>query len=127
MRFVQSPRILSVYYTSYKYTFLISIIHKRICPRQSGRQTRLPARYDDFVSSDTLVQQLLLLEDDEISIPLNDDTPFVSALHSIATTDAIIFSAESDNLTDPQSVAEAQRSKYWGEWLTAISDVHGPA
>jgi hypothetical protein len=36
------------------------------------RSTRLPDKYKDFVPSDSLVQQLLQLDDDEIDIPLDD-------------------------------------------------------
>jgi hypothetical protein len=86
------------------------------------RQTHLPSKYDNFVSSDTLIQQLLVLDDEELSVPLNDDTPFLSALHSIVTTDTIIFAVHEDDTSDPQSVAEAQCSKYWSEWLAAIHE-----
>ena len=67
-----------------------------------------------------MVQQLLVLDEEEFCVPLNDETSFLSALHSVAFTDAIIFAVHDDGASDPLSVAEAQRSKYWGEWLTAI-------
>ena len=94
----------------------------RNAPRRSTRQSRLPSKYDDFTSSDTLVQQLLQLDDEELSVPLHDETPFYSVLHSIASTDAILYSAHDEDASDPQSITEAKRSKYWTEWLSAIHE-----
>ena len=84
-----------------------------------------PSKYDDFVLSETLVQQLLALDsldEEELHVPLNNETPFLSAIHSVATTDTIIFAVHEDRASDPQSVADAQHSKYWGEWLATIHE-----
>jgi hypothetical protein len=66
--------------------------------------------------------QLSSLEDDEFSIPLDDDRSFLSTLHSVAVTDAILASLHDDDARDPQSIPEARRSKYWAEWLSAIQE-----
>ena len=55
-------------------------------------------------------------------MPLHDDVPFFSVLHSIATTDAILYSARDNDASDPLSVTEAKRSKYWTEWLSTIHE-----
>lgn len=86
------------------------------------RSSHLPDKYKDFVPSDTLVQQLLQLDDDEIDIPLDDETSFFSALHSVTSTDAIVCSLRDDDAADPQTIAEARRSRYWSEWLSAIHE-----
>jgi hypothetical protein len=94
---------------------VISPIHSR-----PVRSIRLPDKYKDFVPSDSLVQQLSQLDDDEIDVPLNDETSFFSALHSIASTNAILCSLQDDDATDPQNIAEVKHSQYWSEWLSAI-------
>jgi hypothetical protein len=66
--------------------------------------------------------QLSTLEDDEFSIPLDDDRSFLSTLHSVAVTDAILASLHDDDARNPQSIPEARRSKYWSEWLSAIQE-----
>ena len=72
---------------------------------------------------------MLSLDEEELDIPLDDNRPFLSVIHSIASSDAIIFSAHDDassdparcdDESDPQSISEARRSKHWTEWLSAI-------
>lgn len=72
---------------------------------------------------------MLSLDEEELDIPLDDNRPFLSVIHSIASSDAIIFSARDDasfdptrcdDESDPQSISEARRSKHWTEWLSAI-------
>ena len=85
------------------------------------RNIRLPPKYDDFVHSDTLVQQLLAVDDDDIIVPIDHDRPFTSVVDTISSTEAIICSLRDDDASDPQTVLEAKRSVYWAEWLSAIN------
>jgi hypothetical protein len=75
------------------------------------------------------------LDDSEIDLPLNEDFTLLSALHTIASTDAIlcslydegmddplISSLQDDDASDPLSIPEARRSQYWTEWLSAIHE-----
>jgi hypothetical protein len=48
--------------------------------------------------------------------------PFLSVIHSVASADALIYSLRDDDASDPQTVSEARRSKYWTEWLAAIHE-----
>jgi hypothetical protein len=88
------------------------------------RETRRPSRFDDYVDSDIIVQQLLCLDDDdsELSFPLEEESSFFSVVHSLASTDAILCSLHDDDASDPQTIAEAKRSKYWTNWLSAIHE-----
>ena len=86
------------------------------------RTSRFPQRYSDFVDSDSIVEQLTKLNDDEFSIPLDENRPFLSVIHSVASADALIYSLRDDNTSDPQTVSEARHSKYWTEWLAAIHE-----
>jgi hypothetical protein len=81
----------------------------------------LPSRYDDFIQSDVLVQQLLALDENEITVPIDNETTFTSAVNTLSSTDAIIHSLDDDSATDPQTILDAKRSKYWAEWLAAIN------
>jgi len=72
------------------------------------------------VASDPIVHNLLALDDDELTIPIDDQTPFASAVQSISATEALLCSVHDDDATDPDTIAEAQRSIYWTEWLAAI-------
>ena len=81
----------------------------------------LPSRYNDFVQSDTLIQQLLSLDNDEITVPINRDRLFTSAIDTVSSTDAIIHSLGDEEATDPQTLLDAKCSTYWAEWLTAIN------
>ena len=85
------------------------------------RNIRLPPKYDDFVHSDTLVQQLLAVDNDDIIVPIDHDRPFTSVVDTISSTEAIICSLRDDDASDPQTVLEAKQSVYWAEWLSAIN------
>ena len=86
------------------------------------RNVRLPKKYSDYVHSDTLVQQLLVLGEEEVSVQLNDETSFFSAISSVASTDALLCSLQDDGASDPSNISEARQSKYWTEWLSAIHE-----
>ena len=80
------------------------------------------------------------LDDDEIQLPLDENYTLLSALHTIASTDAIICSLcddsdpdplieepvicslRDDDASDPLSIPEARKSQYWTEWLSAIHE-----
>ena len=81
----------------------------------------MPSRYDDFIQSDVLVQQLLALDENEITVPIDNETTFTLAVNTLSSTDAIIHSLDDDSATDPQTILDAKRSKYWAEWLAAIN------
>ena len=88
------------------------------CPKC---MVHLPLRYNDFIQSDTLIQQLLSLDDDEITVPINCDWQFTLAINTVSSTDAIIHSLGDEEATDPQTLLDAKRSTYWAKWLTAIN------
>ena len=85
------------------------------------RITRLLPKYDDYVNSDTLIQQLLAGDNDDIAVPIDHDRPFTSVVDTISSTNAIICSLHDDDATDPQTIKEAKRSSYWAEWLSIIN------
>lgn len=86
------------------------------------RPVRLPQKYSDYVDSDTVVQQLLGLRDDELSLPVDNNLSFYSAIRSVASTDALLCSIQDNDATDPPNLSEAKKSKYWTEWLSAIHE-----
>ena len=86
------------------------------------RAIRPPSKYNDFVDSGTLVGQLVHLGDDEILIPIDDHIPFLTAIDAIATSDALLCSIRDESATDPATIAEARRSSYWTEWLSAMHE-----
>jgi hypothetical protein len=86
------------------------------------RAIQLPSRYNDFIDSDTVVQQLLLLDEDEITIPITDGIPLLSAINLISDADARACNLHDDNASDPGTVTEARQSKYWTEWLAAMHE-----
>ena len=91
-------------------------------PPRPRRNPHLPSKFRDFVRSDTLVTQLVALADDELAIPINQQTPFLSAVYAIASSDALLCSLQDDNVPDPTTVTDARRSLYWTEWLSAMQE-----
>ena len=99
-----------------------------------------PRKYADYVHPDSLILQLSQLDNDEIQLPLDENHTLLSALHTIASADAIlcslcdnndpdplidepfICSLRDDNASDPLSIPEARNSQYWTEWLSAIHE-----
>jgi hypothetical protein len=86
------------------------------------RTTHLPSKYNDYVNSDTIVQQLLTLDNDKLDIPLAESSPFFAVVHSLASSDAILCSVNDDEASDPHTIAKAKRSRYWTDWLSAIHE-----
>ena len=82
----------------------------------------LPPKYSNYVDSGSVVEQLLVLGDEELSLPLDDNLSFYSAIRSVTSTDALLCSIQDDNATDPPNIFEAKKSKYWTEWLSAIHE-----
>ena len=84
----------------------------------------MPSRYTDFVSSDSvdLVQQLLLLDDAEIDVPIDPQKSLLSLIDDIASSDAILCTLRDDDAPDPATISEARKSKYWTEWLAAMHE-----
>jgi hypothetical protein len=75
------------------------------------------------VDSDTLVQQLLQLDDEELAIPINDGTTsLASAVDVISSADTLLCPLQDDDASDPETVHAAKQSKYWSEWLSAIHE-----
>ena len=85
---------------------------------------RPPQKYTDYVDTDSLVLQLAELDDDEIRIPLDETFPLISALQTIASSNALLFSLHADDdpdpllyflhdddASDPLSIPEARQSK----------------
>jgi hypothetical protein len=78
------------------------------------------------VNSDAVVQQLLLLDDEEFTIPITDGTTLQSAIGLVSMADATAvghaYALRDDDASDPTTVTEAKRSKYWSEWLAAMHE-----
>lgn len=77
-------------------------------------------KYNNFVNPDAVVQQLLLLDEGEMTIPITDDNNFHSAINLVSIADACTSALWDDDTLDPSNVSEAKHSKYWSEWLTAM-------
>ena len=86
----------------------------------------MPSKYHDFLPTDTIVSQLLQLEDDELAIPLPDDFSSLSDIvPHILTANAILnlsINLAADNEPDPLTVKHAERSRFWNEWLAAMHE-----
>ena len=97
-----------------------------LCPSitRPKQRSKLPSKYLDYTDSQSIVNQLLQLDDEEASIPLpNDLSTLPHILSDISTADSILNVSINDGLTnkdDPPTVHHAQCSKFWGEWLAAI-------
>ena len=91
-------------------------------PTRPKHTIRLPPKYSNYVNSDSVVEQLLVLGDDELSLPLDSNLSFYLAICSVASTDALLCSIQDDDATDPPNISEAKKSKYWTEWLSAIHE-----
>jgi hypothetical protein len=92
-------------------------------PSRPKRAIRTPSKYNDFVPSDTLVDQLLQLDDEELAIPLTDGPESLPSVFAAVTrADDIICSIKDDDASDPETVREARHSKYWTEWLAAMHE-----
>ena len=89
------------------------------CPRCTAR---LPSWYTDFVSSDSdaLIQQLLILDNAEIDVPIDPEKSLLSAIDAIAFTNAILCTLHDDDAPDLATISEAHKFKYWTEWLAAM-------
>ena len=86
------------------------------------RNICVPQKYADFVDSGSLIEQLLVLGDKELSLPLDEGLLFFSTLSSVVCTDALLCSLHDDDTSDPPNISEARKSKYWIEWLSAIHE-----
>jgi hypothetical protein len=90
------------------------------------RHQTLPSKYADFIPSESIVEQLLALEDDEINIPLNDGPASADAIVSqILAADLALdntINTATEDEPDPPTIRHAQRSKYWSEWLASMHE-----
>jgi hypothetical protein len=78
------------------------------------------------VPSNTIIDQLLQLNEDELAIPLpNGPASAPNIIPHILQAD-LLFNDYANNLTDdehdPASVCHTQRSKYWSKWLAAMHE-----
>ena len=94
------------------------------------RITHLPSKYTDFVPSNIIVDQLLALDDEELTIPLpNGPSSIHDIVGNVLNADLIldniyINTSDTNNIEeqDPPTVRHTQRSKYWNEWLAAMHE-----
>jgi hypothetical protein len=94
-------------------------------PARPQRATQLPSRYTNFVPSSDIVNQLLAIDNDELTIPLPDGPNSAANIVShIMAADLILDEANNINADNdnPPTVRHAQRSKYWNEWLAAMHE-----
>lgn len=95
-------------------------------PTRPRRSITLPSRFNDFIPSNEIVDQLLQLDNDELLVPLPDGPS--SAEHIvplILQADLILdtsVNVTTDDDRDPPTVRHAERSKYWSEWLAAMHE-----
>ena len=117
------------------HTYIYSLVASAISHSRPTRVIHPPRKYADYLKTDSLILQLSELDDDEIRIPLDETFPLISALETVASTDALLFSLRADDdpdplayflhdddASDPLSIPEARQSKYWAEWLSAIQE-----
>ena len=99
---------------------------RHLIPNNVKRVNKPPTRYTDYVPSNTIVDQLLNLEDEELAIPLPNGLASAQQVVShileadLALESFANLSGELDD--DPPTVKHAQRSKYWNEWLAAMHE-----
>jgi hypothetical protein len=90
------------------------------------RNAQLPARYSGFVPSNTIVDQLLQLDEDELAIPLPDGPASAPDIIPLILQADLVFDKYANHVTDnerdPPSVRHAQCSKHWSEWLAAMHE-----
>ena len=95
-------------------------------PSRPKRSINLPSKYSDFLPTETIVSQLLQLEDDELTIPLSDDlSSLADIVPHILSADAVLdlsINLAADDEQDPPSIKHAERSKFWNEWLAAMHE-----
>jgi hypothetical protein len=76
--------------------------------------------------SNTIVDQLLQLDKDELAIPLPDSPASAPNIIPHILQANLLFNDYANNLMDdehdPASMHHAQRSKYWSEWLAAMHE-----
>src|SRR5260221_6283602 len=87
--------------------------------------THLLSWYADYVPSDTVILQLLKLDNDELAIPLPSGPTSASdvicnILQADLTLNRKIAHLASDDERDPPTVRHAQRSQHFGEWLATM-------
>lgn len=58
----------------------------------------------------------------ELAFPLEEESSVFSDIHSLASTDAILYSLHDDDTSNPQTIAGAKQSKYWIYWLSTIHE-----
>ena len=55
---------------------------------------RLPTKYSEYVDSDTVVKQLLVLGDDELSLPVDNNLSFYLAIRSVASCSLVFHTRQ---------------------------------
>ena len=90
------------------------------------RNAKLPAKYSDYIPSNDIVEQLLRLDDEELTLPLPDGPasahPIISHILEADLALDGVANLTTNNEPDPPSVRHAQRSRYWNEWLAAMHE-----
>jgi hypothetical protein len=86
---------------------------------------QLLSRYTDYVPLESIVDQLLLLDNDKLTILLPHELFSASEvicniLQADLTLDEDIAHLGSENEHDPPSVQHAQKSRYWSKWLATM-------
>jgi hypothetical protein len=84
-------------------------------------------RYTDYVPSELIVNQLLLLDDDELTIllphgPFSASEVVCNILQADLTLDEDITHLGLKDKHDPPSVRHTQKSRYWSEWLATTHE-----
>ena len=88
------------------------------------RNIQLPFKYLEFIPSNTIIDQLLHLNDEELTILLLDGPSSAADIvcHILEADLALdgIMNLTTDNEQDPPTMCHAQCSKYWNEWLAVM-------
>ena len=98
--------------------------HHKPFSRSSGKRTiHTPTKYNDYVPSDSIVDQLVLVNNNELQAPITvTPNSMPTALTDFITRNTIICTISDDTAIDPNSVKEARNSKYWNKWLAAMQE-----
>jgi hypothetical protein len=92
-------------------------------PSLRKRTIRAPAKYNDYMPSESIIDQLVLVDNDELHTPISV-TPesMPPALADFVNNNVVICTISDDTAVDPNSVKEARNSVYWNEWLGAMQE-----
>jgi hypothetical protein len=104
----------TVYHTCHCNLLFPSLRKRTICA---------PAKYNDYVPSESITDQLVPVDNDELHTPITVTPEFMPpALADFVNNNVVICTISDDTAVDPNSVKKARNSVYWNEWLGAMQE-----